>query len=180
MNGRNKLYGLLAIVLSALVFFGGAVYGTHNPVSFPSATTLENIAANNISVHITGAVANDGVFELPAASRLEDILQMAGVLDNADLSDINLSQFLEDGKKIEIPFTESDAAKDNKTNKLININTASHEELDSLPGIGKVKADSIINYRENNGPFKKPADIMKVSGIGEATYEKLKDMICVD
>ena len=104
----------------------------------------------------------------------------AGILENADLSNINLSQFLEDGKKIEIPFTKDENPNANENNTLININTASHEQLQTLPGIGKVKADSIINSRENNGPFKKAADIMKVSGIGEATYEKFKDMICVD
>jgi len=180
MNGKNKLYTLAAIMLSAIIFFLGALYGTHNPVDLDVALGKESVAEHTISVHIVGAVAQEGVFELPAASRMEDILLAAGTLENADLGDINLSQYLEDGTKIEIPFTKDESSVKNELSGLININTADNEQLETLPGIGKVKADSIINYRENNGPFKKTSDIMKVSGIGQATYEKFKDMICVD
>lgn len=76
--------------------------------------------------------------------------------------------------------SHSSGPSQNKPQKTININTATAAELDALPGIGEVKARAIIDYRESNGPFTAPEELMNVKGIGQATYDKLKNLICID
>lgn len=150
----------------------------------------------NIIVHVSGCVNKEGIVELPINSRVIDAINYAGgVKENADLSDINLASILEDGIKIYIPslqektenaFNENndlnisskinENISSNSTQK-ININTATQEQLDTLPGIGQLTALKIIEYRKENGKFKKIEDIKQVKGIGEAKFNKLKDLI---
>lgn len=145
-------------------------------------------------VHITGAVLQEGIYPLPAASRLEDAVQAAGgLLESADASQINLAARLTDGQKIVIPeirstteagslppATRSAAQIDTAPeNHLININTATLEELDSLPGIGEGKAAEIIKYRESNGPFDAIEDIQNVPGIGPKIFETIQPLITI-
>ena len=150
----------------------------------------------NIIVHVSGCVNKEGIVELPINSRVIDAINYAGgVKENADLSDINLASILEDGIKIYIPslqektenaFNENndlnisskinENISSNSTQK-ININTATQEQLDTLPGIGQSTALKIIEYRKENGKFKKIEDIKQVKGIGEAKFNKLKDLI---
>lgn len=145
-------------------------------------------------VHVTGAVTREGMYPLPAASRLDDAIKAAGgLLANADASQINLAARLTDGQKIVIPEirptgeagslppdTRSAAPLEIEPgNKLININTATLEELDSLPGIGEGKAAEIIKYRENNGPFHAIEDIQNVPGVGPKIFETIQPLITV-
>ena len=150
----------------------------------------------NIIVHVSGCVNKEGIVELPINSRVIDAINYAGgVKENADLSEINLASILEDGIKIYIPslqektenaFNENndlnisskinENISSNSTQK-ININTATQEQLDTLPGIGQSTALKIIEYRKENGKFKKIEDIKQVKGIGEAKFNKLKDLI---
>lgn len=150
----------------------------------------------DIFVHVCGAVKNPGVYELIGGSRVYEAVDMAGgFLDEADVSFINLAAVLTDGQKIYVYTLEetsslevSDYIEDiqNQTavgettsgNK-ININTATEAELEQLNGIGKTRAQAIIEYRNNNGRFESIESIKKVSGIGDSTYEKLKEQICV-
>lgn len=150
----------------------------------------------DIFVHVCGAVKNPGVYELIGGSRVYEAVDMAGgFLDEADASFINLAAVLTDGQKIYVYTLEetssleaSDYIEDiqNQTavgettsgNK-ININTATEAELEQLNGIGKTRAQAIIEYRNNNGRFESIESIKKVSGIGASTYEKLKEQICV-
>lgn len=136
-------------------------------------------------IHIAGEVARPGVYPIEKGEILQDVIEEAGGLTSkADISQVNLALKLEDEMKITIP--EIGASQDTVPNALIeagntsgskiNINAASKEELMSLPSIGDVRAEAIIQYREKV-PFRKIEDIMNVSGIGEKTFEGIRDLI---
>lgn len=146
-----------------------------------------------LTIHVTGAVVSPGVYQLPRSGRVETAIQAAGgLLAQADVGNINLAAPVEDGSQVDVPFIPTPtptidptvvlvlptAARSGPTifNK-VNINTASQEELESLPGIGPALATQIIAYRDANGPFKKIEDLVDVPGIGPKTYEKVKDLI---
>ena len=139
-----------------------------------------------IYVHICGAVINPGVYQVPAGTRVYQALELAGgSSDDAYLSGINLADKLADGQKVYIPAEGENAEGILSTDSggvqsvMVNINTASEAELMTLPGIGQSRAKDIINYRVKNGLFESIDDIMKVSGIKEAAFEKIKDLIKV-
>ena len=140
----------------------------------------------DIYVHICGAVINPGVYQVPAGTRVYQALELAGgSSDDAYLSGINLADKLADGQKVYIPAEGENAEgilsidSGGVQSVMININTASEAELMTLPGIGQSRAKDIINYRVKNGLFESIDDIMKVSGIKEAAFEKIKDLIKV-
>lgn len=150
----------------------------------------ENKEENIIVVHIAGEVNKPGIVKLKENSRIIDAIEQAGgVNNNADLSNVNLAYILSDGQKINIPnknekeqkdiITQSAGVEiDSKNNKtMININTATIEELQKLPGVGEAMAKKIITYRTQNGKFKNIEDIKNVSGIGEAKFNNIKDFI---
>lgn len=166
----------------------------------------ENSSSNSVDseetvvVHVIGEVNNPGVVTLPEGSRIIDAINKAGgKTEEADLSKINLAYIVEDGTQIYIPRINenlnevsliSDGAgvgvivtdsnvEENEVNTKVNINTASKEKLETLPGVGETTAQKIIDYREANGKFKTIEDIKNVSGIGDAKYESLKDKITV-
>jgi competence protein ComEA len=139
-------------------------------------------------VYITGAVPRPGVYALPKDARVQDAISAAGgFLAEAEKSQINLAALVEDGEKLDIPYVEGAAPVlgtpvpevVTSTTELININTASLAELDTLPGVGPTTAQKIIDYRQQNGPFINKEDLINVSGIGPGTYERLKDLITV-
>lgn len=140
-------------------------------------------AAQTILVYVCGAVANPGVVELPADSRAADALEAAGgLLASAQPDYVNLAARLEDAQKLYFPTSEEaqELAQEAAAAKgLVNINTAGLEELCTLPGIGEARAQDIITYREQHGAFQRAEDIMKVSGIKQNAYEKLKSQITV-
>lgn len=139
-------------------------------------------------VDIGGAVENPGVYQVSEGTRLFEVIDMAGGLsEDADADHVNRASFVEDGQKIIIPVRGSEDSADpgspvsvsaETDNGLININTASADELKSLTGIGDVMAERIIEYRSTRA-FKSKEDIMSVDGIGSKTYENIKDDITV-
>lgn len=173
---------LLGLFLAALVWVV-----SRNPSG--EAVTLRPVPTNRpIVVHITGAVPRPGVYALPQGARIQDGISAAGgFLAEAEKTNINLAQLLEDGEKLDIPFVEGASPVlptpvpevVSATTELININTASIAELDTLPGIGPAIAQRIIDYRTQHGPFLNIEDIINVAGIGPATYERIKDLISV-
>ena len=155
------------------------------PVNSP--VKVEQPAGNKeIVIYITGAVEKPGLYHLPLDARMEDALKEAVILGEADEGALNPAQKLKDGQKIIIPYLEQSAqvnspspsAKSAGTNK-ININTASAEELETLPGIGPVLAQRIIDYRTEHGLFSGTEEIQNVSGIGSKTYEKMLPYLSV-
>lgn len=141
-------------------------------------------SAGVIYVHVCGAVNEPGVVELPEGSRAEAGVSAAGGMRaDADTDYVNLAAPLADGEKLYIPtLEEGRALKEQEAEKesgLVNINTADSAALCTLPGIGESRAASIIAYREEHGAFQSVEDIMKVSGIGESAFGKLKDLITV-
>ena len=160
--------------------------------------------SNKIYVHMDGCVANPGVYALDEGARVQDALDSAGGFsEGAYTSGINLARKVVDGEQIVvISIQEHDellasgvgagvsstgasaagsgtGASVGAFSTLVNINTATVEMLDTLPGIGESTAGKIINDRDKNGPFESIEDIQRVSGIGESKFENLKDMICV-
>ena len=169
-------------------------------------TQEESKEEEKIVVHITGAVNKEGIVELQEGARIADAIEKAGgTKENADIKNINLATILEDGMKVHIPTIEETRANNEniessenfansqvttttqipttssntKKQGKININTATEEELDTLPGIGPSTAAKIIDYRKENGKFTSIEEIKEVSGIGDAKYEKIKDLITI-
>ena len=173
---------LLGLFLAALVWVVA-----RNPSG--EAVTLRPVPTDKpIVVHITGAVPRPGVYALPQGARVQDGISAAGgFLAEADKTTINLAELLDDGEKLDVPYIEGGSPVITtpvpevvtSTTELININTASAAELDSLPGIGPTTAQKIIDYRTQNGPFLNAEDIVNVSGIGPGTYERIKNLITV-
>lgn len=162
----------------------------------------------HIFVYVCGAVNTPGVYELEAGARLyEAIARAGGVREDGAEESINQAQAVSDGERLYIPTDEEvrqgldayllsgsaggDAAAGSQSavpggpsgssaGGKVNINTASREELKTLNGIGDTRAGSIVVYRESNGPFGSIEDLMKVEGIKEGVFNKLKDDITVN
>ncbi len=198
----------LAFACVALTVVAGAVLalGTSTTSAFvvereaeeTQAATEEDVQeelvpASPLVVHVDGAVAVPGVYELPEGSRVNDAIECAGGLAaDADTSGINLAATIQDGEKIYVPAEGEEVSSTGSVSSdlggsssaasssgLVNINTADATELQLLPGVGEATAAAIIEDREANGPFSSPEDIMRVSGIGEKKFAKMEAMICV-
>lgn len=150
-----------------------------------------------IVVHIVGCVEKEGIVRLPEGSRIVDAIEKAGGEKMyADLSKINLAYILEDGQKIRIPsiydeeeqeyIEEGNGTMKTKSNKqeereelMINLNKATTDDLEKLPGIGTSTAEKILEYIKVNGPFENIEELKEVNGIGDAKYNRIKDYVCV-
>lgn len=160
-------------------------------------------ADREIVVYVTGAVETSKLVHLPVDARIDDALKQVRVLPEANLDALNPAEKLKDGQKITVPLRQSQnglgtsgtgsaatpaasssngqagaqalAVNDPAPNGAakININQAGTAELDKIPGIGPALAERIIQYRTEHGPFARPEDLQKVSGIGSKTYEKM-------
>lgn len=141
-------------------------------------------------VHICGEVVSPGVYELEEGSRVfQAVSKAGGFTENAAVDTLNMAQEVKDGMKIQVPDQEevkrllsqgtSSGGNMAEGRRQVNLNTAGKEELMTLRGVGEAKADDIIRYRESHGGFQKIEDIMKISGIKEAAFQKIKDDITV-
>ncbi len=195
---KNALYILLGI-MAGFVLAGVLVFVSRAPSGSP--ITLQPAPTDApIAIHVIGAVPRPGLYEFPEGVRVQDAIDAAGgLLAEANVDALNLAALLEDGQQLNIPYKAgSEPVVDpfaldlpssatatplaNPDIELININTATLEELDSLPGIGPTTAQKILEYRapDANGPFATIEDIMNVSGIGPSTFEDIKDLITVN
>ena len=136
-------------------------------------------------VYVCGEVKNPGIVELPEGSRIAEALKLAGGFTEQAATDVvNLAAFIEDGQQIIFPDKET--AKAQKEQKLledsgkVNLNTATLEQLMSLPGIGESRAKDILAYREKTGGFQKCEELMQIPGIKENSFKKLEDKIVVE
>ncbi len=152
-----------------------------------------DLADQTCFVYVCGAVKHPGVFELPQNSRVYEAIALAGGFrKNAYEKGINQAAQITDGQMIEVLTVKeqkesgaktqgqgTDAANAQSQDDRIDINTATAEQLTTLSGIGQAKAENIIAYRESSGGFSSVEDLMKVSGIGEGVYERIKDKVKV-
>jgi len=131
-----------------------------------------------IYVHVLGAVASPGLYELPEGSRAVDAIASAGgFARKADEAAVNLARFVTDGEQIIVPVIGATTASTGPGSGLININSADATALETLPRIGPAMSARIIAWREANGRFTSVDDLKKVTGIGEATFAGLKDLV---
>jgi competence protein ComEA len=159
------------------------------PVSAPSAPPAASAPAEAV-VYVCGAVRSPGVVRLPADARVADAIELAGgAQGTADLAAVNLAAKVADGQQIVVPergqqaqsagAVSGDMPASAAAGALVNLNTASLEELDTLEGVGPATAQKIIDYRLANGGFSSIDEIKNVSGIGDARFAAIKDSITV-
>lgn len=144
-------------------------------------TVSEETGVATLMVHVCGAVAQPGVYELAKGSRVCDAVAAAGgMLDTADREAVNLAQPLEDAQQVRVPVQgEAAVAASEETGGKVNLNKADKEQLMTLSGIGESKAEAILRYREKAGGFRSVEELMNVEGIKEGTYNKIKDDVTV-
>ena len=139
--------------------------------------------ASPLIVDVAGAVANPGVYTFPPGSRMQDAIQAAGgLLPEADPELLNLAAQLKDGQVVRAPrkAVSTPGVSAPAPGGLLNVNTASLPELDTLPGIGPVLAQRILDYRSANGPFGKVEELPQGEGLGPGIFEKGKDLVAVE
>ncbi len=182
-------------ILVALLISGGAWRAVNlsgpgpeiiqaDPAGYSSVEEVgETPEPEMITVHLVGAVNNPGVYQLPAGSRVYELLEKgSGFSNDADHEAINQARPLLDGEQIyvhRIGEATAPAIASGSSGSKININQASAVELTALPGIGDVRANQIVSYREEHGLFKSVDQIMNVSGIGESIFNNISDQITI-
>lgn len=158
---------------------------TPKPVDQTQAAESETAkSSKTIVVDIKGAVNKPGVYQVAKDARVQDLIHLAGgVNQTADMKQINLAAKLKDEESIYIAkigeIAEQAATDKQSKDDTVNINTASLQELQGIPGVGPAKAQAILEYRESTGLFQKVEDLKHISGFGEKTIERLKNFITV-
>ena len=203
LSNQEKIT-IIFLLIMIIIVLGVILYKNFNfeenftinpPVNSLEDSPTVRIEVPPVIIHISGAVKNPGVYQLKSADRVIDAVKIAGgAIEEANLDAINLAALLRDGQKIIIPYKiskNSDEENDDNiyiniedmysssTTDKININTANSNILQTLPGIGPVLSERIIEYRNQNGLFGIIDDIKDVSGIGEKKFEGIKELICV-
>lgn len=198
---------IILIVIAAVVFFGDYGEKDEIPVQFlqeeeangftediqisegtdkqAGDDTEEEMSVSRIYVDISGQVKRPGVYQVDEGTRMFEVIEEAGgLLSTAQIDQVNQAEIVTDGQKIVIPkegeqgeMTEGSVSE--MSGGLININTADSQALQEISGVGPATAEKIIDYRNQNGRFRKKEDLKNVSGIGEKTFEKIKDKITV-
>jgi len=201
---RDPLTKALSVVVVGTVLAGGALLTQRKPqpapivisalATVPAPSPVPTATQAPVLAYVTGAVAHPGVYTLPQDSRIENAIAAAGgATSDANLVAINLAERVHDAQQIYVPYqsdtatpilptpmpTAASVSTGSSASQRVNINSASASELETLPGIGPALAQRIIDYRVTNGPFNTPEDIIKVRGIGEQTFEELRDLITV-
>jgi competence protein ComEA len=188
LSGRymNKTWWYIAFIVVGVLCGAGILILVTRPPRGKAIILLPPPTPAPITVYVTGSVKQEGLYTLPPDSRLNDAIQAAGGFsEDADRGAINLAEVLQDGQQVTVPAMGeaqvggNPARSMNGAGILVNINTATLAELDTLPQIGPVTAQSIIDYRQANGPFETIEDLLEVDGIGQATFDKVKDLVTV-
>lgn len=181
----QAIFGVLAGLLAA-----GGLWLAASPPRGEPVRLLPPPTPPALTIHVSGAVVQPGVYTLPPGSRVTDAIRAAGgLLPEADSQALNLAAPLEDGLRLhaprqgEAPVSISPESRSSNPalpgQQRININTASKEQLESLPGIGPVMAQAILDHRQAHGPFASAEAIQDVDGIGPVTYQAIRDLITV-
>ena len=182
--GLGALAVIVVVGLACAILIGatgrqGSVVSVARPTPEASAGT---VSGAKIYVHILGAVARPGLYELRDGDRVVDAVAAAGGLaEGADQARVNLARFLTDGEQIAVPLVGETPAgvPAGTSNGKVNINSADAAALETLPRVGPAMAARIIAWREANGGFTSVDDLRSVSGIGDRTFDALKDLVTV-
>ncbi|HEX2282481.1 MAG TPA: ComEA family DNA-binding protein [Thermomicrobiales bacterium] len=183
--------GVAVIALVAAVAVVYALYQALGDRSAPPIVIEDAAATLPVVVEMRGEVEAPGVYELSPGARLQDAIAAAGGLtEEADLSTVNLARRLRDGELIMIlrvpvpgstpmvpPIDTADASSADGSLSRININTATTQELEALPGVGEVIAARIVTYREQNGPFRSVDDLIHVEGISDRAIDRIRELV---
>ena len=185
-GGRDLSRRKLVIILIALLVLagvGGFRYASYLMQDTSSGAksaplTAAQEEAGSIAVHVKGAVEEPGLYWLDAGSRVSDAVEAAGgAVSAADLDQINLAAVVADGSQVFVPYISEQCSL--SSCGPLNINTATKAQLEALEGIGETKAQAIVEYREAHGDFTSVDQLTRVSGIGQATLDKIREQICV-
>lgn len=197
-----RLY--LAMLVLSLAVVGGVLYLSSRAPARPLVVSVpptraakQNETPARIIVSVNGAVQTPGAVALESGALLAHALQAARVQADADVSKLDLTRALQDGDKIFVPSNASAVAVENpkptvtqnarvsavatvpSANAKLNLNTATLQELDALPGIGPALAQRILDYRAQNGSFKNIEELQEVKGIGETLFNEIKELVTV-
>ena len=153
----------------------------------PALTTSTTAPPATAFVHVVGAVRAPGVVQLPAGARVADAIAAAGGAgDGADLARVNLAARVTDGQRIAVPLVGEPlpagavtGGTEGDTGGPVDLNTATAEQLEALPGIGPTLAGAIVSERERMGGFRSVDDLQRVRGIGPARFEQLRELVTV-
>ena len=154
-------------------------------IAAPETDELRPEESARICVFITGCVVSPGVYTVSEGTRIYEVLELAGGFsEDAERNAVNLAEPVRDGEAILIPSvsdmeTAAQLSSVSLAGGLVNINTAGLEELMTLPGIGKAKAEAVIAYRTDHGGFTSVEGLMEVTGIGEGIFSRIRDKIKV-
>lgn len=180
-----RRYGIVLLIFAMMLSLTACKAKGNETFDLESIDTQEEAKSSketnaDIYVYVCGAVEQEGVYKLPAGSRIYEAVEMAGGFrEDAAKSEVNQAEVLVDEARVYVPtFAETFAGEAENDGK-INLNKATKEELMTLPGVGDSRAESIIQYRNENGGFKSIDEIMLISGIKEGLFEKIKDLIKV-
>ena len=177
---------LVLLALGCAVVFSAVAPRGESTVVEPSAAAVP--VTGGIFVHILGAVQAPGLYELREGDRAVDVVAAAGgFTDDADQSQLNLARFVTDGEQIVVPVVGAApppaagavAGGGAVVAGKVNINTADAAALETLPRVGPAMAARIIEWRDTNGRFTAVEDLMSVTGVGEKTFDSLKDLVTV-
>ncbi len=179
----------LVILLTLTVGLGGFYFLNSRPQAEPVViqeipTAATESVTTLLIINVAGKVKNPGVYQLPPGSRVVDALEAAGQqLKGVDISDINLARVLVDGEQILIGSNRTVsgkvAAKKITIDNPLDINRATIAQLDTLPGIGPVTAQRIIDYRTKAGRINAVDELKKISGLGGVKFEEIKALLRV-
>lgn len=176
------------LILRSTISQGHASPATLAATTIPLATTITTQPSAAVVVHASGAVRSPGVHRLPVGARVVDLLDLAGgPSDDIDLDRINLAAVLVDGQRIWIPRLGEAApvvaegatatAGGGAGSSPVDLNHASVDQLDALPGVGPATAAAIVSHREKAGPFRTVDDLEQVRGIGRSKIDALRDLV---
>lgn len=181
MTARAPNPSMTAVGIGALVLVAGALWfgwgTTEAAPTRPDAPMALAGTDTNITVHVSGAVLDPGVVQVPSGSRVKDVVLAAGgATGAADLTQINLASSVRDGERVIVPHRG--AVQDPSGGPAgVDINTATAQGLEGLPGVGPVLAARIVAYRDEHGPFGEVEDLLDVTGIGESKLAAMRDAI---
>jgi competence protein ComEA len=189
--GRRELVALslvgLAITGGAALWYVRSLPRPIETVELSAPTPGPNTTPAALFIHVAGWVQNPGVYELQVGERVIDAIDRAGgPRQGADLNGLNLAALLVDAQQVLVPRKApvhsgavGPVTAPGSAGQKINLNLAAAADLETLPGIGEVLAQRIIEHRESNGPFTTVDELMEVSGIGEARLEDIRDKVTV-